>query len=836
MKMEVMIFVAIFSMMLVGLTSAQVFLPYEQKNVPNVKIGEGCFGNEILIANGSCVSLEDIIFNISSLINDSQKTTSNADPFLFNNTDTIFFNATFLNDSVEDLIGPHTIDTQKTTSSTDPYLFNDTVSIFFNESFLNLSIQDLIGPHTNDTQKTTSSTDPFLFNDTITIFFNGSFLNDTVEDLIGPHTIDTQKTTSGSDPYLFNDTISIFFNESFLNLSIQDLIGPHTNDTQKDTSSTDPFLFNDTVTIFFNSSFLNDSVEDLIGPHTNDSQKTTSNSDPFLFNNTDTIFFNESFLNDTIEDLVGPHSNDSQKTTSNADPYLFNDTVTIFFNESYLNGTIANIINTTVVPSVWTKVLNFIFQTSINDSVGISETTPDANFEIARIETIEGIDVCIGLFKNPIACYRFEESNGTTAIDSSFNSNDGLIIDAEHNESKGTNGTGNFSLKFFKTGDRVSISTIPEIELVDDFTISTWVKVNESEQDSDEDTLSIAYKNHDGSNLFSLKLEEKENKHKVVFAVKDGGSNEAEQTLDQNVFNMTNWTHILVTKESSTLLIYVNGVLESSTSASLNQLGVSTDLFIGNDADLQDDFNGNIDEFMIFNTTLNQTEVTDIYNNGISIEELVLSVTGVRDVFLVSSNSDNESDGNYMVVKDDGKVGIRQQNPTEEIHFGEDALFDGDVQITGTLIGGSPLKIFGGLDVQSGGSTLKGGLDISGGDIENANRIFSNNITSDNAITAVQFIDLTPAYNKNTSEALRELTVISNRSEGGRNRINHSSLPDFVSRNTVIRNESGDKVVVEGRDIGSLVTMIVESIKELKLQNDLLKSELCRKDNSYRWC
>jgi len=37
-------------------------------------------------------------------------------------------------------------------------------------------------------------------------------------------------------------------------------------------------------------------------------------------------------------------------------------------------------------------------------------------------------------------------------------------------------------------------------------------------------------------------------------------------------------------------------------------------------------------------------------------------------------------------------------------------------------------------------------------------------------------------------------------------------------------------------DYGALTPVLVEAIKELKAENDLLKSELCEKDDSYSWC
>lgn len=68
-------------------------------------------------------------------------------------------------------------------------------------------------------------------------------------------------------------------------------------------------------------------------------------------------------------------------------------------------------------------------------------------------------------------------------------------------------------------------------------------------------------------------------------------------------------------------------------------------------------------------------------------------------------------------------------------------------------------------------------------------------------------------------------------------------IPEIVSyedatdkSNWYIDSEGNKKLYTSGIDYGALTPVLVEAIKELKGENDLLKSELCKRDNSYSWC
>ena len=146
-------------------------------------------------------------------------------------------------------------------------------------------------------------------------------------------------------------------------------------------------------------------------------------------------------------------------------------------------------------------------------------------------------------------------------------------------------------------------------------------------------------------------------------------------------------------------------------------------------------------------------------------------------------------------------------------------------------------------------------------------------------VFAVTYNDLTPAWTSKDGSALSAINKIKNKDD----KIDHSSYPeklrskyyvvevegktsksikvnesksetkqkDFVAKKLNISLKEAENAEIQyTRDIGGTVTMIIEAvkelfdwntkqdtrIKELEAENKLIKSELCKKDNTYSWC
>ena len=60
--------------------------------------------------------------------------------------------------------------------------------------------------------------------------------------------------------------------------------------------------------------------------------------------------------------------------------------------------------------------------------------------------------------------------------------------------------------------------------------------------------------------------------------------------------------------------------------------------------------------------------------------------------------------------------------------------------------------------------------------------------------------------------------------------------PDIVYVGSNDVNDNGDLVDVWSLDYGKITPLVVKAIQELKAENDMLKQELCERDDSYSWC
>lgn len=924
--------------------------------------------------------LNATIDNRISISNTTDTTKGTVGPFLFNDTTTIFFNDTLLNETIlltgaifndttlllsinttsniEALnftTGPHTIDTDTNTekSGGQPYLFNNSNTIFLNETFLNQTIDDRISlaNFTVDTQKNTAG--PFLFNDSITIFFNSTLLNETIilvavfneTDIIlsinttsniealgfvtGVHTIDTSAaticstdevllgngscatssafgtaadftnvaftnesntfdlnqtfsqdiTTGGifatfynwitNSIYLIFDGSTLTLNETQLNITIDNRISlSNTTDTQKNTQG--PFLSNDSTTIFFNATLLNETIlstgaifndTDVIlsintteniealnfttGPHTIDTNTDTNastactgnevllgnascqNTTAFLASGAAVDFTNVAFTNETNTfDLNQTFSQDI--TTGGIFATFFNwitdsiylifDGSTLTLNETQLNATIDDRISLTNVTadSVWDQIGSFIFPKDFETTlVGLGTNTPNATLDIFSQRENFSLTECL----NPgVMCYRFEAGSRDLAIDTSLIFNTAIISGATRTNSSGLNGTGNVALNF--TGnDFVHAPSIDENKFREGFSLSAWVSVNS------KGTNYVISKFTNDTEGYSLHFENDERLYFTV--VREGILFREKSPANLTVLQGSGFHHIgAVFYDNNTIELYIDGAGMIEESHNKPFVSGSNDLFIGIRSDVSQGFDGLLDEVALINETANSSLVANIALNGFNLIER--NITKAKNVsFAISSNTF----GDVFIVDEFGRVGINTPEPSLNFEVNKTARFFGDVVleedlfIGGVIVGGSPVKIVG-------------GIDASGGDIENTNRIFADNITSDNAVTAVQFIDLTPAYDKTSREALDELTAIRNKSDGkGGIEIDHSTLPNFVKVDTEIRNvTSGNKITVVGRSIGAMISMIIEAIRSLNNEDDKIKAELCRKDNTYSWC
>ncbi|RZP29913.1 T9SS type A sorting domain-containing protein [bacterium] len=108
------------------------------------------------------------------------------------------------------------------------------------------------------------------------------------------------------------------------------------------------------------------------------------------------------------------------------------------------------------------------------------------------------------------------------------------------------------------------------------------------------------------------------------------------------------WYNVILTRVNGTAYLYLNGVLEASRSSSGTQSS-SNGLSIGRDSYGGERFNGDIDEFAIWNTGLSAQEALTLYNTNASLDLTSNSSSYTSSSNLVMYLRLNEGSGNTSV-------------------------------------------------------------------------------------------------------------------------------------------------------------------------------------------
>ncbi len=225
-----------------------------------------------------------------------------------------------------------------------------------------------------------------------------------------------------------------------------------------------------------------------------------------------------------------------------------------------------------------------------------------------------------------IAVYRFEEGTGSVCGDSTSNNLDGTINGTTFITSKGNNGTGGFATRYDGVDDFCQVQDNALLNLTMPFSISMWVNKTDV---GDNDF--FIYKNVQGTDS-NFGIESDGVEQVTVFQRVFGETTRAVITTSPLPTDV--WVHIVAIVNgtgSTDAFIYFDGIQQATVAGGSNGLDAfDEDLYIGTDADLTNDFDGDIDEVYIFNFSLSDTQITDLFNNGLVRD---LNTTNL-DVFL----------------------------------------------------------------------------------------------------------------------------------------------------------------------------------------------------------
>lgn len=273
-------------------------------------------------------------------------------------------------------------------------------------------------------------------------------------------------------------------------------------------------------------------------------------------------------------------------------------------------------------------ILDSEYSSTVDITSGLSDGSDATTFQTNTLQ-------------NASAIYRFEEGSGTVAIDSSGNGNNGTITQANYINSFANPGTGNFALDFDGVNDKIEIVDNGQFQFgnsINDepFTMMIWANI------SDITTFRIAYKYVTGKEFIwgftgaddLLMWIEDDSTSGVLRA-----DSAATQTSIQNT-----WKHLAVTYNANAsdegIQHYVDGVaiamtfLGTGSYVAMEDTGEDVQIAFGGGSNFGE---GALDELNVFKRVLNESEILDIFNNGLPITSSAIKAT-----FNVTLNPPNQ--------------------------------------------------------------------------------------------------------------------------------------------------------------------------------------------------
>ena len=221
------------------------------------------------------------------------------------------------------------------------------------------------------------------------------------------------------------------------------------------------------------------------------------------------------------------------------------------------------------------------------------------------------LDVNTSLLDGLVGWWKFDETNGTIAYDSSGNGNDGNLT----NGPTWTSGKIGGALSFDGVADRVKIPhTILDQKLA--FTVSLWFNMKMGSDSLYHAFITAA--NSSNANAFTF---EKRPDHNMM--IRDMGEDSI-STAKTSDFWTSTWRHVTLAKSSLGIVFYLSGeelysknYSTATTSVDANGLWIGPDQdSVGGGWQSGQSVKGELDDYRIYDRALSAEEVQALYNLG----------------------------------------------------------------------------------------------------------------------------------------------------------------------------------------------------------------------------
>ena len=219
-------------------------------------------------------------------------------------------------------------------------------------------------------------------------------------------------------------------------------------------------------------------------------------------------------------------------------------------------------------------------------------------------------DVVLSL--NPVGYWRLGETSGTTAVDLGSGGNNGTYTNGPTlAQAGGLTSEEDKAASFDGTNDYVNLGNNSALKFGSgNFTYSAWIKTSAAGAND----MIVAESNNTTAERYIFKT----TTNKASFNCRDSSGNML-SAIGTTSVNDGNWHFIVGVRSGNTGYIYVDGVLEAtSTNGSVGSCDVAADVYIGgrySGAGLE--FSGTIDDVSIFNTALTSAQISSMYQASI---------------------------------------------------------------------------------------------------------------------------------------------------------------------------------------------------------------------------
>ena len=195
---------------------------------------------------------------------------------------------------------------------------------------------------------------------------------------------------------------------------------------------------------------------------------------------------------------------------------------------------------------------------------------------------------------------KFDETDGTTAIDSSFRGNNATLV----NSPAFSGGWIGNTLVLDAASSQHATLPSGIVSELNDFTVSTWIKV-----DAFETWQRIFDFGTGTDNYMYLSAQGPAGAGRLRFGILNSGD---EQSVDSTVALTTNaWTHVALTRSGDTFSIYIDGSLAGSGTITINpsDLGTTTQNYLGKSQWADPYLDAALDDFRIYNRALSAGKI-----------------------------------------------------------------------------------------------------------------------------------------------------------------------------------------------------------------------------------